>query len=115
MLSYYVKLAFKSFARNPSLTALMVLAIGLGIAICVMSLTVYQAMSGNPIWWKSDRLYAVTMDSWHPNYPFSDKTPDLPPLQLSYNDAMALYRSDIPERKVVMNRGLGVFQGGTRS
>ena len=44
----------------------MVCAIALGIAVCVMTLTVYHAMSGNPIWWKNDRLYAVTMDNWDP-------------------------------------------------
>lgn len=63
MLAYNVRLALKSFKRNPALTALMVLAIGLGIAVCVMTLTVYQRLAGNPIWWKSDRLFTVTMDS----------------------------------------------------
>jgi putative ABC transport system permease protein len=115
MLAYYLKLALKSFRRNPGLTALMVLAIAVGIAICVMSLTVFQAMSGNPIWWKSDRLYSVTMDSWNPNVPFDERFPDLPPPQMTYKDAMALYRSDIPERKVVMNKGLGVFLGGSHA
>jgi len=115
MLAYYLKLSLKSFRRNPGITALMVLAIGVGIAICVMSLTVYHAMSGNPIWWKNDRLYAVTIDSWYPNQPFDDLSPELPPPQLAYKDALALFRSDIPERKIIMNRGLGVFVGGSRT
>ncbi len=34
-----------------------------------MTLTVYHAMSGNPIWWKNERLYAVTMDNWTLNPP----------------------------------------------
>ena len=63
MFGYYLRLALKSFGRNPGITALMVIAIALGIAVCVMTLTVYHAMSGNPIWWKNDRLYAVTMDN----------------------------------------------------
>ena len=115
MLSYYLRLSLKSFRRNPGITTLMVVAIGIGIAICVMSLTVYQAMSGNPIFWKNDRLYSVTIDSWDPNFPFNDRSPQLPPPQLSYKDAMALYRSDIPERKVVMNKGLGAFLGGSQN
>ena len=57
MFGYYLRLALKSFGRNPGITVLMVLAIALGIAVCVMTLTVYHAMSGNPIWWKNDRLY----------------------------------------------------------
>jgi hypothetical protein len=28
-----------------------------------------RAMSGNPIWWKNDVLYAVTMDFWDPQQP----------------------------------------------
>ena len=45
----------------------MVLAIGVGIAVCVVTLTLYHAMSGNPLWWKSDQVYAVTLDNWSPN------------------------------------------------
>lgn len=113
MLGYYMRLALKSFRRNPGLTALMVVAIALGIAVCVMTITIYHAMSGNPIWWKNDRLYAVTMDSWDPNEPHDKKRPDLPPPQLTYRDAMRLYASDIPEHKVVMYRAIGVIAGGT--
>jgi putative ABC transport system permease protein len=113
MIRYYIRLALKSFRRNPGLTAVMVCAIALGIAVCVVTITVYHAMSGNPIWWKSDRLYAVTMDLWDPNKPFSAKHPELPPPQLSYRDAKALYASSIPERKVIMFRLGGVLTGGT--
>ena len=102
MLGYYTRLAWKSFGRNPGITALMVLAIALGIAVCIMTLTVFHAMSGNPIWWKNDRLYAVTMDSWDPNQAFDKHYPSLPPPILTYKDARFLARSDIPERKVVM-------------
>jgi putative ABC transport system permease protein len=113
MIGYYIRLALKSFRRNPGLTAVMVCAIALGIAVCVVTITVYHAMSGNPIWWKSDRLYAVTMDLWDPNKPFNAKHPELPPPQLSYRDAKALYASDIPERKTIMFRLGGVLTGGT--
>ena len=71
MFGYYTRLALGSFGRNPGLTALMVVAIALGIAVCIMTLTVFHAMSGNPIWWKNDRLYAVTMDNWDPEPPIS--------------------------------------------
>ncbi len=70
MFAYYTRLALHSFGRNPGLTALMVLAIALGIAVSVMTLTVYHGMSGNPIWWRSDRLYTVTMDNWDPQNPY---------------------------------------------
>jgi putative ABC transport system permease protein len=114
MLGYYFRLAALSFRRNPGLTSLMVLAISLGIAVCVVTLTVYHATSGNPIWWKNDRLYAVTMDSWDPNEPADKKHPQLPPPQLTYKDAMALAESNIPQRKVVMRKAGGVLTGGAK-
>ncbi|MBV8145175.1 MAG: ABC transporter permease [Gammaproteobacteria bacterium] len=110
MLGYYLRLALMSFRRRPGISALMVLAIALGIAVCVMTLTVYHAMSGNPIWWKSERLYAVTMDNWDPNQALNPKT-NLPPPEMTYKDAQFLYRSDIPLRKVVMYSTEGVVTG----
>jgi putative ABC transport system permease protein len=108
MFGYYLRLALKSFRRNPGITALMVIAIALGIAVCVMTLTVYHAMAGNPIWWKNERLYAVTMDNWDPYHPLSPKT-DLPPPQMTYKDTQFLFNSSIPLRKVVMYSTLGVI------
>ena len=115
MLAYNLRLALQSFKRNPALTALMVLAIGIGIAVCVMTLTVYQAMSGNPIWWKGDQLYTVTMDSWDPNGVLDERRPHLPPAQLTFNDASYLFASDIPTRKVIMYAANGVLLGGTEA
>jgi putative ABC transport system permease protein len=110
MLGYYLRLALKSFTRNPGITALMVLAIALGIAVCVMTLTVYHAMSGNPIWWKNDRLYAVTMDNWDPQHPLMPNS-DLPPHEMTYKDTQFLFASNIPLRKVVMYSTLGAISG----
>ena len=111
LFGYYVRLALMSFKRAPGLTALMVMAIAVGIAVCVVSLTVFHAMSGNPIWWKSDRLFAVTMDNWDPNQPADQKRPTLPPDQMTYRDATYLHASDIPKRSVIMFRAFGVASG----
>ena len=46
-------------------------------------MTVHHGMSSNPLWWKNDRVYAVTLDSWDPEQPADDKHPDLPPPQLT--------------------------------
>jgi putative ABC transport system permease protein len=108
MFSYYLELAFRNLKRNPGLTALMIGAVALGIAVCVMTLTMYRAMSGNPIWWKNDVLYAVTMDFWDPQEPAWDDKPELPPTQLTYRDAMAVYASDIPKHKVIMHKAVGI-------
>jgi len=109
MFGYYLQLALRNLRRNPGLTALMIGAVALGIAVCVMTLTMYRAMSGNPIWWKNDVLYAVTMDFWDPQQPYWDKKPELPPEQLTYRDATAVYRSDIPKHKVIMHKAVGIL------
>jgi len=114
MAGYYVRLALMSFRRNPGLTALMVLAIGLGIAVCVVTLTMYRAMAGNPLWYKDDRLYAVTFDAWDPEESYYNifdepELAHLPPPQLTYRDVNALYESDIPERKAKMYTPVSVL------
>ena len=42
-------------------------------------------------------LYAVTMDFWDPQQPYWDDKPHLPPEQLTYRDAMAVYALRHPE------------------
>lgn len=111
MLNYYFRLALKSLRRTPGLTALMVCAIALGIAACIVTLTVYHAMSGNPIWWKNNVLYAVTMDSWEADQPHDRDHPTLAPPQMTYQDAIALLRSDIPSHKAIMTQLDGMLSG----
>ena len=62
MLAYYFRLALRSFGRNRMLTALMVLAIGLGIGAAMTTLTVFKVLAGDPIPSKSDRLFYVQLD-----------------------------------------------------
>jgi putative ABC transport system permease protein len=112
VIGYYLRLALFSFRRNPGLTALMTAAIGLGIAVCVTTLTIYRAMAGNPIPQKSDRLYAVTMDSWAVERPANRDRPSLPPTRLTYRDAAEVFRSEVPERKVMMFQTVGVVRAG---
>ncbi len=111
MLGYYVRLGLKSLRRTPVLSALMVGAIAAGIAACIVTLTAYHAMSGNPIWRKNNELYAVTMDSWSPRHPYHRSHPKLAPGQLTYQDAMYLYDSDIPRRKTLLTLISGALSG----
>ncbi len=62
MFAYYCNLALRSFRRDRALTALMVLAIALGIGACMTTLTVFHVLSGDPIPGKSDRLFFVQLD-----------------------------------------------------
>jgi putative ABC transport system permease protein len=114
MFGYYLRLAGTSFSRNRGLTTLMACTIAFGIAISVVTITVYHLLAGNPIWWKNDRLYAVTMDNWPAVMaPTGDATLDYGPMQLTYKDATHLMASDIPLRKVVSFKDNEALSGGT--
>ncbi len=102
MFRMYLRLAAKSLRQRPGMSALMVATVALGVAACVTVITIFNAMSADPIWWKSDRLYAVTLDSWDINEPADRARPHLPPSRLTYRDAMYLLESNIPERRAVM-------------
>jgi putative ABC transport system permease protein len=105
MFSYNLRLALKSLRRTPGIAALMIGAIGLGVGVCVTTLTVWRLMSSNPIAHRNDVLYTVTLDNWDPNRPMYEDRPELPPPQVTYRDAMAMYESDIATRKVAMRKG----------
>ena len=102
MFSYYLRLAFASFRRNPGLTALMIMAIALGIAVCLITLTGYRAAAKNPIAHKNDVLFAPAIDSWDPDNPYDKDKPWRQPDLLTYRDGVALVASGIPDRSVVM-------------
>ncbi len=108
MFAYYLSLALRSFRRNPGLTALMVLAIALGIAVCLITLTGYRAAANNPIAHKNDVLFAPAIDSWDPNKPYDRDKPSRQPDLLTYRDAQALVSSGIPDRNVIMYKLGGV-------
>lgn len=95
MLSYYLKLALKSIRRNPVMSGLMVLALGLGIGAFMTTYTVYYLMSGNPIPHKSDVLYAVQLDNWDPNDPPTESAADLQP-QITFRDSEYLMHAETP-------------------
>ncbi|MGB6853503.1 MAG: ABC transporter permease [Thermoanaerobaculia bacterium] len=96
MLAYQVKIALKSLRRNPVLSVLMVAGIALGIAVSTAFITTHYLMSGDPIPHKSDSLYYVELDSWHPDTPWDDDHPEYPPNQITYTDMRGIMESDIP-------------------
>lgn len=111
MYGYYTRLALKSLRRTPGLSVLMVGAIAFGIGACIVTLTAYHTMAGNPIWWKSNVLYAVTMDSWSPRHPYDPSRPNLAPGQLTYQDATYLFGSDIPRHTTLWTLVAGDLRG----
>jgi putative ABC transport system permease protein len=111
-----LRLAFLSLRRNPILTALMIGAIAAGIGAAMITITLYHARAGHPIWWKEHKLFAVSLDDRGTNHDFDkyQKHPEYPPPQLTYRDAIALYRSKLPEHALMMYRGPRVVDPGRR-
>ena len=64
MFRYYLRLGIRSLRRNTVLTGLMIAAIAVGIGACMTALTVFRAMSGDPIPQKSSQLYTPQIDNW---------------------------------------------------
>lgn len=100
MFSYYLQLGMRSLRRNPILTALMVIGIGLGIAASMTTLTVMHLMGSDPIPWKSDTLHYVQLDNWSPDEPFYDD--GRPPDQVTYKDAVALMGAGKADKQSAM-------------
>jgi putative ABC transport system permease protein len=102
MFHYYFGLALRSLRLNVVLTALMIAVIGVGIGASMTVLTIYRAMSGNPIPQKSGQLFAPQIDNWGPNMEERPQTSDLLPDQLSFTDAAALAQAHAARRQTAM-------------
>ncbi|MBB3227328.1 putative ABC transport system permease protein [Luteibacter sp. Sphag1AF] len=98
MFAYYLQLGLRSLRRNPMLTALMVMAIGFGVAASMTTYSVFRATSRNPIPQKSDVLYMAQVDNWGPENTEKGE----PPNALSYIDAMALMRAKKASRQTAI-------------
>jgi len=112
MFGYYMHMALRSLRRSPILTALMVLAIGLGIGASMTMITVLHVMSGDPLPEKSGVLYYPTLDP----RPLDDRHRDSDTSgaragrdssidNFTYVDAMALLHARRAPRQAVMAGG----------
>ena len=102
MLVYYLDLARRSLRRNKLLTALMVLAIALGIGASMTTLTVLHVLAKDPIPQKSHDLYYVQLDP----RPALGYTPGREPIDQSTRaDAEALLRAHRADRQALMTGG----------
>jgi putative ABC transport system permease protein len=98
MFKYYFGLGVRSLRRNVVLTLLMITAIAVGIGASMTTLTVFRAMSGDPIPEKSQQLFAVQIDNWGPNKPGDQSGDGLLPF-VSYIDVMALMKAHAASRQ----------------
>lgn len=102
MFDYYLGLALRSLKRNKVLTALMVVAIALGIGASMTTLTVLHILSGDPLPGKSATLYYPRIDPRGIN----GYRPGVEPAdQMTWVDAMNLLHAKRADRQAVMTGG----------
>ena len=112
MFAYYFDLGLRSLKRNPALTALMVMAIGVGVAASMITYSVFRAVSGNPIPDKSAQLFIPQIDGWGPQQNRDGEPADA----LNYIDAMALMRAHRATRQTFLyGLSMSVLPGGNQS
>ena len=97
MFTYYLELALRSLKRNKVLTALMVLAIAVGIGASMTTLTVMHVLSGDPLPRRSARIF----------YPQVDPDPTArkqhqPLDMMDYRSAMDLWMAHRADRQALV-------------
>jgi len=102
MFGYYLDLALHSLKRNKALTALMVLAIALGIGASMTTLTVLHVLSGDPLPGRSGTLYYPQVDPRDNGGLLPGKEP---PEQLTYIDGLNLLHAKRADRQALMTGG----------
>ncbi|HSI56486.1 MAG TPA: ABC transporter permease [Ideonella sp.] len=107
MFAYYIDLALRSLQRSKALTVLMVLAMALGIGASMTTLTVFHALSGDPMPGRSDKLYYVQLDAAD----LSGFVPGAEPYdQMTRFDAETLLREKRADRQAMMSGGSVALQ-----
>jgi putative ABC transport system permease protein len=102
MFSYYLDLALRSLRRNRVLTALMVLAIALGIGASMTTLTVLHVLSGDPLPGSSGTLFYPQID---PRDMDSYEEGKEPPRQVTWIDGMNMLHARRADRQALMTGG----------
>ena len=103
MLIYYVKLAWRQLWHNPVMTALMVVAIGLGIGASMTMLTVLHVMSDDPLPGRSSQLFYPHIDPLPVRYQVNWGYD--PSDNFTWPDAQALLSAHRAEKQAAMAGG----------
>ena len=64
---YYLDLGARGLRHNAVLTALMILAVGMGVGASMTVLTALRNLSADPIPAKAHQLSRVRIDNWGPS------------------------------------------------
>ncbi|MCX7513673.1 ABC transporter permease [Frateuria hangzhouensis] len=102
MFTYYLQLALRSLGRNKALTALMVLAVALGIGASMTTLIVFHVLSGDPLPGRSAQLYYPQVDPRDNGGLMPGKDP---PGQVTLIDGRNLLHARHADRQALMTGG----------
>jgi putative ABC transport system permease protein len=97
MFGYYLDLALRSLKRNRVLTALMVLAIAVGIGASMTTLTVMHLLSGDPLPGRSAHVFYPQVDASPAGF-----TRHGPLDMLDYRSAMDLWSAHRADRQALI-------------
>lgn len=102
MFGYYLDLALRSLRRNKMLTALMIVAIALGIGASMTTLTVLHVLSGDPLPDTSSTLFYPQVD---PRDMDGYEEGKRPPEQVTWTDGMNLLHARRAQHQALMTGG----------
>ncbi|MDF3981527.1 ABC transporter permease [Luteibacter sp. PPL201] len=98
MLAYYFDMALRNIRRNGTLSALMVLAIAVGIGASMTTLTVMHLLARDPLPGRSARLFYPQVNPTPKGYEGGDEPPDV----MDYRSAMDLWRAGRADRQTLI-------------
>jgi putative ABC transport system permease protein len=98
VIGYYVQLALLGLRRNVWLTSLIVIAVAVGIASSMTAYTLLHTLSGDPIPWKSSRIFSPEIDLIDPGF----KLPGTRFGLVTYREAAAWIKAKQAERQTAI-------------
>lgn len=107
-LLYDGQLAWRSITGTPVLSALIVIAVGIGMGVFMTIITVFSAIVSSPNPEKAEVLYTYELDDHLVVKPGQEED-DATPL-ISYPDALALLKSTIPSLQSIHYESWLVFR-----
>ena len=103
MFGYYLDLALRSLKRNKALTALMVVAIALGIGASMTMITVLHVLTADPLPGRSAQLFYPQIEPQGSQGTYGNGQE--PPTVLTWPDAMSLLHDHEGVRQAAMSGG----------
>ncbi|KQZ79962.1 ABC transporter [Rhodanobacter sp. Root561] len=101
MFRYYLDLAWRRCWQGPAMVLLLVLTMAIGIASCMTALTIFGALSGEPLPGISPYLHVVTMDA-REAVDANNNDYDKPDGYLKLTDAKALVDAQRARQQVAL-------------